>query len=253
MTTVCKYRIHCIEENIDVIVHDTSPPTLCPNDHADRTIDTNLTTIISEITTNSFMAYEPTSGYFQHTTRELTIPSGTPGDTPSYDFTWPMDILLWKVEFSPGSACVGDFFNVIADPLKNAGALTTNAVISDTVLDVPASLVTNEDILPGVEVTLDDTTNTQDVGRITLIDKVNNKITVENPLSFNFNSGVTNVLINICLVKDRKIYKADDKIKLAEKGFRGKILPKNTVLRCDYKNNDGAAKALHFDLEYYYW
>ncbi len=252
MTTVYKYRVHCISEDKAVIVWGTTTPTICPNDHADRTIDTSKTTIIGTVSTQEFTVNEPTTGYFQHTTKKLTIPSGATGAETSHDFTWPMDILVWKVEFNPDTDNVGDQFDVIADPLKASGVLTANAVINDTVLNVPAALVNSEDISKGVEITLDDTTNTQNVGRITAIDTVNNTITVETALSFNFNSSVTVIYVNVCLVKERQIYKADDKIKIGEKGFRGKLLPANTVLRCNYINDDGAAKSLYFDLEYYY-
>ncbi len=252
MTTVYKYRVHCISENIDVIVWDTTTPTICPNDHADRTIDTTKTTIIGTVSTQTFTVEEPTTGYFQHTTKKLTISSGTVGDVTSHDFTWPMDILIWKVEFNADTANEGDQFDVIINPANNSGALTANAVINDTVLNVPAALVNDENITKGVEITLDDTTNSQNVGRITAIDKVANTITVANALTFNFNSGVTIIYVNVCFVKERQIYKADDKIKIGEKGFKGKLVTANTIIRCNYTNNSTAAKTLYFDLEYYY-
>ncbi len=251
MTTVYKYRVHCIAENKAVIVWGTTTPTICPNDHADRTIDTTKTTILETVSTQTFTVNEPTTGYFQHSTKKLTIPAGTPGDVTSHDFTWPMDILIWKVEFTP-LANVGDQFDVIINPDNDSGTLTANAIINDTVLNVPAALVNNEDITKGVEITLDDTTNSQNVGRITAIDKVANTITVANALTFNFNSGVTTIYANVCFVKERQIYKDDEKIKIGEKGFRGKLLTANTVLRCNYTNNATGAKTLHFDLEYYY-
>jgi hypothetical protein len=43
------YQVYCIEEGIFVQLHSFTDPTECPNDHADKTIDTNQTTIIHYI------------------------------------------------------------------------------------------------------------------------------------------------------------------------------------------------------------
>ncbi len=40
------YQVYCIEEGIFVKTHSFTDPTECPNDHPDKTIDTNQTTII---------------------------------------------------------------------------------------------------------------------------------------------------------------------------------------------------------------
>ena len=252
MTTVYKYRVHCIAENIAVIVWGTTPPTICPNDHVDRTIDTTKTTIIGSVSTQSFIVKQPTTGYFQNTSKKLTILSGSAGDVTTHDFTWPMDILFWKAEIYPDISNVGDQIDVIADPMKISGVLTVDAITGDTILNVPSALVNSENISKGLEITLNDNTNSQNVGRITAINTVNNTITVENALSFNFNSG-TVIYTNVLLIKEKQIHKDNYKIKIGAKGFSGIFFTANTVLRSNYTNNNGLAKTLYFDLEYYYF
>lgn len=249
MSTVYQYRVYCIEEGKNVNVWATTTPKLCPNNHTDRSIDPNRTTVVSSLSTNTIKAEEPTEGYFQATTVEMNIPSGSPGDVTLIDVSWPMDILIWKTEFNPVSDMMGDKINVIGDPGLSVGALTADASATDTVLNVSNTVTDN--VIRGFDVQLTDGSTTEKLGRIVGVDKDNFQITVENALTNNFlASSPTYVQLNVCSVKDFKIDTLN-KTQFGEKGFRYKTLPANTVMRLEYTNNNGLPKIWNWRIEYY--
>jgi hypothetical protein len=251
VVTAYQYRVYCIYEAAYVNVWGTSAPTLCPNNHTDRAIDTSQTVIINTISNNIVTTQEPTTGKFQSTTLTLNIPTGPPGQISNFDYSFPMDLQIWKSDFFADTANIGDVINGIIAPNSQIGILTSSANIGDTVLNVNKGLVTSIQVTRGVDVFLDDGNNIIAYGRIININSTNNTITVENPLTQTYNSGAM-IRMNIRVIKDMILYYPGKLQKVGEKGFKAKLLPANTIIRIAYTNNSGSAKTCIFVLEYYY-
>ncbi len=248
---VKQWRVLCLEENKMVTVYSPDVPSLCPNDHPDRTIDHTRTTMIAHISTKKFQIENSTPGNFQHTTVLINVPSGSPGDIYVHDMSWPMDIYIWKTEFLPETKHKQDEISIMVAPNKVIGALTQDANIGDTELNVTSTVFDFSLLSKGVDAKLDDTVNSEEVGRITGIDPVNFKIHIENPLTQTFSAG-TQFQINLCMIRNLIISQDIKTVKIGSKGFTSKFIPANTVLRLLYKNNNGQAKDVYFSMEFNY-
>lgn len=256
MTTVNRYRLYCETEQQYVYVWDTSPPTRCPNDAVDSSppheFDSSLVTIVDSITQEVTKVEEPTDGFFLSEPSRFTIPSGSAGSISYHDYSWPYDIILWKTRLYVPSALVGDNFDIIVDPYRVVGYLTTNANAGDTVLNVSATVTSN--VVPGMNVVLDANAESPPekeeyicVGR----DLDNNTITISSPLLYNYSAGQI-VQRNIYLVRNFRFYLDRVLHEFGDKGFKGKLIPANTVMTMRYTNNDGLAKEVDWDINLYY-
>jgi hypothetical protein len=249
---VHRYRVLCIAENKMVTAYGEEPPLLCPNDHVDRSLDHSRTIMADTFKKNQVEIFDPTDGNFQYRCIHFSVPSGSPpGEVTPHDFSWPMDLKIWKVEFIPGSEHVGDMVDVIIDPDREIATLTADASINDTELVVASTAFDYPYLTRGIEVKLDDTVNTENVGMITAIDRVNFKLHVETPLTQNFSIG-TKICVNVKMVKDAMINQASRPYVVGQKGFKSKELDANTTMRFNYKNNDGQPKDVYVEMEYNY-
>ena len=247
MATVNKYRLFCIEENTYVYEWDTVEPTICPNDHADKSINTSLTTIVDNITADKVQVEEDSNGYFETTHLLFDIPSGTPGDITEYDISWPMDILLWKTLLTPTTDMIGDTITVVASPEATIGVLAAPINIGDTTFTVNSTVIDNA--YRGFLVTIDDGVNKDVLGRCIAIDSVNSTISVETAASYAFAAG-TPVKVSVYTIKD--LYITDTTtIDIAAKGIKGKTVTAGMVMRVYYTNNSGTAKIFRWRIEFY--
>ena len=247
MTTVNKYLVFCIDENDFFPIWSETEPTLCPNDHADRSIDSARTLILETLDENIVKAEEHTDGYFESEHIRIDIPSGTPGDITEHDVSWIMNIILWKTYLTPTSDMIGDEISVLASPETTIGVLTAPANIGDTVINVNSTVIDNA--YRGFLVTIDDTVNKDVVGRLSNIDSGNSQITFETPLSYAYAAG-TPVKISVYVLKN--IYISDTNIiDIGAKGFKGKGITAGTILRVYYTNNSGTAKTFRWRAELY--
>jgi hypothetical protein len=247
MSAVYKYRLYCIEEGIYVETWSETEPTMCPNDHGDRTINSGLTTIIESREVDPVIATENSVGDFETTHIKMDIPSGTPGEISEHDVVWPMDILLWRTLLTPTSDMTGDEITVTAAPETTVGALTATSGIGTTVFNVnPESM---QYYKRGYVLTLDDTINKESLGRIINIDSIGNTVTTENATTFSFNAG-TMAKISIYILRNIYIHNTNV-IDIGSKGMKGKMVPAGTILRVYYTNNSGTSKTFRWRPEYY--
>lgn len=250
-TQLYQYRIYCIEEAIFAYVWASDTPTLCPNNHADRTIDTNQTVIISRTGNNYVIAGQDTLKNFQHTCVPMNVPAMTPGTIYTHTFSWPMTIQIWKTEFYTGTEHLNDRFTIFVAPDTVVGVLTLPASIGATTITVSPTAVTNQLISCGIDIELDDGVNSENPGRITAFDTTLNTITFETPLTQAF-LATTSVKLNMKVVNDIVLHRTGFVYKIGEKGLKGKTIPANTPLRGEYTNMDGQAKTLYVVIEIYY-
>lgn len=240
------YRVYCTTEADYFYVWSETVPTVCPN-NALHPINTNLTTILNTISTTKITAEENSDGYFTTEHVTMNIPSGTPGDITEHDVTWPMDVLLWKTLITPTSDMIGDVVTVVAAPETTVGVITATVNIGVTTINVNSTVTDN--VNRGFLITLDDTVNKDVLGRCTAVDAIGGTISFETPTTFSFAAG-TPVKISIYVLKD--IYLTDtNTIDIGSKGFKGKTITANMVLRVHFANNSGTTKVLRWRAEYY--
>lgn len=244
------WRVYCIHESVYVITYDVNIPTLCPNNHIDRTIDTSKTRLLNYVSQNKVTVEEPTSGNYQATTYGVNVPAGLAGDITTYDVVWPMDIDLWKVTLMTDANINMDTINVIVGPETTIGVLTQDAFIGDTLINITGATFSTP-ITTGAEIILYDGVNKNDMGRIINLDADNFQITCETSLTNNFLAG-TLLKINFYMLKNYTLALPNYEYKLADKGFRYKKIPANTISRIYMTNSDGAQKNICFNIEYYY-
>lgn len=251
-TEVKRWQVVCLAENKLVEVFSPDVPTLCPNDHPDRSIDTSRVVLLETIKSNRVEVVDGVPGQFQHTSLRMSLPEGDPDSKSVFNFTWPMNIQIWRTEFMPGPEHKGDTINVCIDPDRTIGVLTQNGNIGDTELYLSPSAFGYPGLIRGIEVNLTDGVNTQHVGRLIAFDSTIFKMTVEKPLEYNFSAMSTYFQVCLHIVKDAYISQPLLSYGIGQKGLAAKSLPANIVMRVIWTNGSGAAKDVTFILEYNY-
>ena len=246
--TIYQYRVYCIEEATYVTTWGTTEPTLCPNNHSDRTINSSLTTIVNQIGSNTVTAEEPTYGYFQSKCFEFDIPAGATGDVTTHDVSWVGNILLWRSIFYIKEENLDDRMDVEAGPQTIVGVNTVTVSPGNTVINVNSTVI-DYVLYRGLHIHITDGVNQDYLGETTAIDKINSQITVSNPTVNTFNSG-SYIQMTVCSVENF-VPCIVGAIKFADKGFKGQSLSAGTIMRLKYTNNNVAAKKIHLRLEYY--
>ncbi|ARF11607.1 hypothetical protein Klosneuvirus_2_43 [Klosneuvirus KNV1] len=252
MSVVYKYRLWCLEENTFVYTYNDTVPTICPNNHTDRSLDDSKTTIVDKITPETSTIVQNVPGYYQMATTIITVPSGATGSIYEQTFSFPMDLQLWLMEFTSIADMVGDNFHIVAAPETIIGAVIAPVSTSDTVLTVTNTVFTSGVIAKGLEILLDDGANKQSLGLVTAVDETNSQLTIQNPPSVAYSPG-SYVKMNIYVVKNQVIDVAGKTFVYGRKGITTKTIAANTPLKFVYTNNNGLAKNLYFNLEFNYY
>lgn len=254
-TTIKLYRVFCIQEGINVDVWAVDPPEICPNDHNDRTIDSSRTRVINFLSENKVMIEEALQGFYQASSIRIDIPSGTAGDVTTHDYSYPMDLSILQIGFNTKNDMIDDEISFLAEPETLIGQITQDANIGDTVLNVPQQTAELPNLVKGMEIVIENSSNSptkEDLGRITAIDPVNFTIIVEVAPSQLFAAG-SNLLINTYVLRNFIIQKGDgQEYMFGQKGIGARETPANTLNRIIYRNNNGLAKTFYIFFEYYY-
>lgn len=251
MTTINKYRLWCIEENTYVYSFAETEPTICPNNHADKSIDTSKTTIVQSIVPNTTIIQSDVAGYYQMATTTITVPTGATGSVYEQTISFPMDLSLWIMEFTSSANMVGDVFSIIAMPETTAGYVTAPVSIGDTVINTSSTIFTSGLIVKGMEFILDNGVTKQSLGLITALDTVNSQVTVQTPPTVAYAPGSL-IKINTYTVRNQVIDSVNKSFIYGRKGFTTKQIPANSLIKFVYTNNNGLAKNMYFNLEYNY-
>lgn len=250
--TVGLWRVLCIAENKMVDIQSIDVPTLCPNDHPDRSIDHNRTIRWGSVSNQNVNVIDPTPGNFQYMNLDFTVPAGAQNDETHHDFEWAADILVSTTEFIPQTEHLNDRIDVIVAPDHDAGAITSDALTGAQIMNVDDDVLAFEALTKGVELKVENNGMSQNLGVITSIDRQNKQIGFETPLTADYPTG-SRVLMNVCLIKNGIIYQTTHPIKVGEKGFRNKLIPAGTKLRFCYTNSSGLEKRVVVTMQYNYF
>jgi len=193
--------------------------------------------------------FTPTNGHYQMLEFAQDIPAGSAGDVTIWTNNWPYGVAIYGAQLFVGSDNSGDELEVRLAPETIVGALTANAAVNDTVLNVSPTVL--ENVNPGHHVELWDGSTTNILGRCLSKDIDAGQLTVETAVQDAFSAATpTYVRFHQCMVK----------MKFQEPGVRtpgankigGNYLPAGTDFQWRYKNNSTSAKKFNYALEITY-
>lgn len=123
MTTLYKYRVFCLTDEVFKTVWDEIEPTVCPQ-NAGHSIDTVLTTIIDERKPDVVRVKEETietGGHFA--CRTLTI-NCAPNATTEAKISWPHPVSLLSLDYVSTLTHQGDLLDACVARDSTIGAIT---------------------------------------------------------------------------------------------------------------------------------
>lgn len=255
---IYEYNVWCNEEAKYTSQWNTVAPTICTStvSHTGaRDIDTTKSIIVRKVSEDLISVKDQYSGYFQSVSLEIAI-TGASGMhnidvfSDGSPIVWPMDIIVWQTTVFPTSNMIGDYMSIVAAPNTTVGYILPGAATGATVVYTQQTATNNPNIIRGVDIAITDGVNYQDLGRITGLNSITGTVSFENPLLRAY-SAFSLIKVNIRTVKKIKFYSAGSK-EFARKGSSGKRIPSGTPIRLEYYNNNGEAKTVCIDLEYYY-
>jgi hypothetical protein len=197
---------------------------------------------------------EPTQGRYMVKTIVLDIPLAVSGpETTTINHSFPFPIGLIEVVFTTEEEMKGD--ELLADMAEytTVGLITEDVDIGVTATTdgISTNLTGMQNIYAGYKLRITDGVNTEDLGRVINVNKDECKIIVEDePTNAYLSSSPTYLQITIpmtdIIIGPPKIYT------LGNSTLGSTYIPKNTVGKFTYTNNEGSAKKLYIDIEYFY-
>jgi hypothetical protein len=252
MSVIYLWRIHCIDENEDKVTWAVPKPTTCPNCSSSNITHEVIVNSkpIESLESSAITVSDTSKGYYQVGSIKMEVPSGTAGDITNIDITFPMETIIWTSSTHASANMVGDSICVVIDPDKSIGSLTDDLLIGQTKLYVNSTVL--DTVKVGFDITVDNGTSKEDLGRVLDINTTESTIMVESGPTVNFYQTNTTILLNLCMIRDFVFDQFSNKIQFGDKGLRGKIVPADTIVRVKYKNNGTDAKTWYWKIEYFY-
>lgn len=233
MSTVFKYKIYCTTEAAYVTGWGLVAPTLCYN-NTSHSVNSSSVQLLETISSNQVSIKEDKIDIG----RTVKIFDGTidaaPSTTGTDTFIFPTTVSFYSFQFVTDSTNKGDDFSIYANEDTVLGLITADAAIGATVINAPMALILYGFV--GYHLKLSDGTNTDDLGMITAIDKVNNTVTVHIPTVHAFLSTNTLVKMTVKVLDSIRIGGAGLH-KFCEDIIGGTTVPKGTVVNLYYTNN----------------
>lgn len=248
MSTVIKYAVPCITENLIVISgYRNTVPIYCPNSTSHQIDAAGIEALDSVQTQQIFVSQNdqtvPVGGYFLCDQITMNIPTGSTGLDTNYDVSYPYNINAFNVTFLSSSNNIGDVVNVITIPDTPIGILLSGMTGGVNSLNISNTQLLNN----GFFITITDGTNTDDLGEITSIDTVNGIITCSVETVNSYAAGST-ILIGISRVRNFLINQSGViKLGISKIGSAG--LPAGKISRLIYTNNSVDSKTFAFMIE----
>jgi len=246
MSTLSRYAVPCNTEGIVVLSdYRTDIPTTCPNNNTHNIDESGIFiyhTMNSKTVTINQDGDVETGGYYRADQFDFTIPAGT-GATATYDISYPYNVCVYSVIFLPSQENIGDTYSITSAPDTLAGLTSKSMDIGSTSIFLPSVSMLN----PGFNISITDDINTNNLGFITSIDKVNNIINCSSPSVNSFDEG-SKIFISIPRFQNGKFLNSLNlNLGFSKIGSAG--LPANKIVRVNYANNSGEAKTLNFIIE----
>jgi len=232
-----KYRIYCETEAAWVyhIIEDGDPlPTQCPND-TNHTVTAGSLDEIARRQTNEVVVQEESTKTGGHFVAETVTVLADAQATTVHDEVMYVNTSALSMHYVTSKEHMGDMFSVHVAPDTVVGALTAGVTAGDTVLAV-SSTVTDNVFKGPCLISLFDGSQTEDLGRVKAIDKVNGTITIENAASQAFAAATpTYVRMTAVVVRNYEIGQPWEYI-IGDSKIGGSYTPEGYIVRTIYTN-----------------
>lgn len=183
-----------------------------------------------------------TQGHFQSTVIDIYI-SGQTGTT-FVDYSFPFNISLFSSEWLVTKEQISDIAEFQLSPETVVGVLTSDVNEGDTVLNVNSTVVENLSIGFWIAV------NGDNLHRAIKINKENNQVTLEQPVSANFSAG-SPIKMTIKIVPNWR-FTAPGFCSVGESKIGASFIPAHTIMRLVYHNTTGTSKWFGISIDYLY-
>jgi hypothetical protein len=253
-TTLYQWRIWCNTENTYVttwLEDGQNGPTVCPNNTND-VVNADSVSIVDVIDSNEISLKDewvPTGGYFKTETFTLNVNAGRDVTTTAIT-SWPYDITLMEMQFNTDAEHENDMITVECPFDTIVGALVSNVSLGDTMLYVDVSSALN--VAKGFYVTLDDGVNSEELGRVIAVDKVNNIITMEHAATNSYAAASPTYIKITVRPIDNFTFGNTAFYRVGASVVAGSPVPANRQVRIKYVNKGALAKKLVIPFEYLY-
>jgi hypothetical protein len=248
--SINKYVCYCVTEQQFVTTWSPTLPTTCPNNNT-HIIDQNsigvLETITNSKVTISGKDIGSTNGYYLMSGKKIDI---GPESITINDTIFDIPTIIYGLKFTSTLEQSGDSISIIVNPYTLIGVITQDIAIGTQILYVSESVINN--IIIGMNISVRDSTNTNHLGKVLIIDKNTLMLTVEKQSQNNFNYTETDLLLSLYITKDHYIIGENNKNKIGYGTMAGKFVPAGTNFRLLYKNNSGVAKTFAWSWEQCY-
>jgi len=167
------------------------------------------------------------------------------GDTTKVvDFSWPFHIALKSGTIYASDEMIGDEMSVKIAPDTIIGVITSSIAVGDTSVNVSPTVIQN--IKYGQYAGLPHLG--KELGRVITVGT--DYLEFESPFDVSANAGS---YIGMCAKIIPYLYFNNTRsIEIGKTVTTANRIPKNTIVRVEYKNNNGLAKKLSFFVEYLY-
>ena len=186
-----------------------------------------------------------TGGRYRNQDLVFDVPPGPSTGYPVASVkSFPYNVMFVSYEFAPKNENVGDSRSIYIAAASPVGTLTAD-VSSGNVIGVTNGLITKIGV--GMEVTLDDGVNSQNLGECYEIDYVNQTLTMEKEVLFSFNLG-TPIYVRHSIANNVDVLNTNI-MKLGNRLPGNKFINSNLQVVLCYNNSTTDAKTVHLRTE----
>lgn len=247
--TVYEWRIYCNDEGGWQHIWAETAPTVCPNVNT-HNVNSNSVQQINVVSSNEVVVREETTPTGGHFLEYGVAFDAAPSTTTEHTETHPIALTVVRCVFPVTADQKGDSLTVVGAPHTTVGALTADADAGSTVLNVSSTVTDN--IVVGHHLTLTDGANTDELGRVTAIDTVNDQVTVETATTNAFAAATpTYVQMTIMMIEHIE-FGPEGFYTIADKKIGGTNIPAGTPVTLRYTNTTGATKRVLCNCELLY-
>lgn len=246
---IIKWKIYCDTEKAYTYGYsdEIEPPSYCFNNQ-DHVVSTHPI-LLEKIYNNNQRIQEEsreTGGHFKCYGYKIDCPTGT----STHDYTYDNPISALSISFVTTSDHQDDELSVLVGPDTTIGSLTVGVTIGVTSFNVSDTVIEHAKV--GYNISLYDGVNTDDLGTITYVDKINSTITTTNGTSYGFSAASpTYVRITVTVV-DSFIFGFPGRYEIGKDKIGGSYVPTGTIIRVKYVNNGGTSKTFYPKIEMLY-
>lgn len=256
-TELIKWKVFCDTEQIDTYGYrdHLDPPIHCFNN--DTHLVSKLPVIMEKIYNNTMRIEEEiieTGGNIQFKSFQFDIPSGATGSVTDFESSFPHPISMISTHLLISNDNVGDCLEADIGHHTTIGTITedVSSGITGGTTGFGVSQTVIDNLNLGYYVTLTDGTNTDELGKCIMIDKINKKISTEIATTNSFSASTPTYLQQSVKMIDTLHIVNNQNIILGADKIGSSHVPANTIGRFRYTNNDGLAKKFTFLIQYLY-